>query len=102
MTAPHEENLRRALDDVLTACWNDDIPILEAIAESIEEWTALAAAEFNQSEPFPNEVGASRLAAAIATLERAAHATFADGMPDPTSGALGQALADWTTDLGRS
>ncbi len=102
MTAPNEEKLRRALDDVLMVCWTDDIPVLEAITESIEEWTALASAEFNQSEPFSDEAGISRLAAAIATLERAAHTTFADGMSDGASGVLAQALADWTTDFGRS
>lgn len=102
MTAPHEEKLRRALDDVLTVCWNDDVPVLDAIAESIEEWTALASAEFNESEPFSNEVEVSRLAAATATLTRAAHTTHADGMPDAVSDVLAQALADWTTNFGRS
>lgn len=101
MTVPHEEKLRRAFDDVLTVCWTDDIPVLEALAESIEEWTALTSAEFNESEPFSNEVEVSRLSAAIATLERAARTMFGDGMPDSTPGVLAQALANWVTDFGR-
>lgn len=101
MTAQNEEKLRRALDDVLTACWTEDVPVLDAIAESIEEWIALASAEFNQSEPFSDEADISRLAAAIATLEGAAHTTFVGGVPNPISGVLAQALADWTTNFGR-
>ena len=99
MTDPNEENLRRALDDVLTVCWTDDIPILDAITESIEDWNALASAEFNDSQPFDVAAQPTRLATAVATLERAS--TTDDGLGGETTSALRSALADWLLEFGR-
>jgi len=52
MTDPIEDDLRRALDDVLATCWADEFPILDAPTEAVTDWTAQIEAEFNESKAF--------------------------------------------------
>ena len=52
MTSPSEDRLRRAVDELLTICWNEDIPLLDALQEALDDWRALAAAEFDRMVPY--------------------------------------------------
>ncbi|MBV1893241.1 MAG: hypothetical protein KUG57_04290 [Ilumatobacteraceae bacterium] len=72
--------------------------MLDALAESIEDWTALTAAEFHESAPFDAAQHPTRLSAAIATLQIAAQQT-------PTQASVVSvpaALADWLREHGTS
>lgn len=102
MTDAIEDDLRRALDDLLTVCWTDDIPVLDALAESVEDWTALTAAEFHESAPFEADNHPNRLTAAIATLQSAAQRTPTQPSVASETAALADALADWLHEYGRS
>ena len=101
MTDAIEDDLRRALDDLLTVCWTDDIPVLDALVESVEDWTALIAAEFHDSAPFDADESRDRLSAAIATLQRATQHVPTQATAS-VPGALADALADWLREFGRS
>ncbi|MEM1333919.1 MAG: hypothetical protein AAGG08_10705 [Actinomycetota bacterium] len=99
MTAHAEDRLRRALDDVLTTCWAEDIPVLDAVTESIEDWAALVGAEFNDFRPPEETDGPVRLVLAISTLRSAVY-----GFPPGETTAeavLSDALADWVREFGR-
>jgi hypothetical protein len=102
MTDAIEDDLRRALDDLLTVCWTDDIPVLDALLESVEDWTALTAAEFHESAPFDANEPPNRLSAAIATLQIAAQQTPTQASVVSVPAALADALADWLREHGTS
>lgn len=99
MTTEAEDRLRRALDDLLTTCWAEDIPVLDAVAESIEDWAALEAAEFYDSQLFEETDARSRLASAVSTL-RFASRRYAVGSTPPET-VLADALADWVREYGK-
>jgi uncharacterized caspase-like protein len=92
MTDPNEDDLRRALDDVLATCWADEIPLLDALAEAVTDWTAQIEAEFNESkafEPGPRSHElAEALAAMAAAVEKLGGCVF--------TVALTEALRDWS------
>ena len=92
MTDPSEDDLRRALDDVLATCWADEIPLLDALAEAVTDWTAQIEAEFNESkvlEPGPRSHElAEALAAMAAAVEKLGGCLF--------TVALTEALRDWS------
>ncbi|WP_373068702.1 hypothetical protein [Gemmatimonas sp.] len=99
MIDPNEDDLRRALDDVLATCWADEIPILDALAEAVTDWTAQVEAEFNESKAFEPAPQSQELAEALAAMGAAVEkargtiprCTFAVG--------LTEALRDWAPDV---
>jgi len=96
MTDPIEDDLRRALDDVLATCWADEIPILDALAEAVTDWTAQIEAEFNESKAFEQGPRSQELAEALAAMAAAVEKV---GGTTPRCGfvvALIEALRDWS------
>ena len=92
MTGPSEDDLRRAFDDVLATCWADEIPILDALAEAVTDWTAQIEAEVNESKAFDpgsrSHELADALAAMAAAVEKLGGCVF--------TVALAEALRDWS------
>ena len=96
MTGPIEDDLRRALDDVLATCWADEIPILDAPTEAVTDWTAQIEAEFNESKAFEPGPRSQELAEALAAMAAAVEKV---GGTTPRCGfavALIEALRDWS------
>ena len=92
MTGPIEDDLRRALDDVLATCWADEIPLLDALTEAVTDWTAQIEAEFNESKAFDpgprSQELTEALAAMAAAVEKLGDCVF--------TVALTEALRDWS------
>lgn len=98
MTDRIEDDLRRALDDVLATCWADEIPILDALAEAVTDWTAQVEAEFNESKAFEPGPPSHGLVEALAAM---AAAVENSGGCIPTcvlAAALAEALRDWSAE----
>ena len=100
---PNDDPLLRAFDRLVEAVYwsEDDITLVDALGEAIDDWVALTAAEFNESKPFDANGGSTRLTQAISTFEAAAELASADDLSKNTEAALVQALADWITGFGR-
>jgi len=96
MTDPIEDDLRRALDDVLATCWADEIPILDALTAAVTDWTAQIEAEFNESKAFEPGPRSQELVEALAAMAAAVEKV---GGTTPRCGfavALIEALRDWS------
>lgn len=96
MTDPLEDDLRRALDDVLATCWADEIPILDALAEAVTDWTAQVEAEFNESKAFEPGTQTQELAEALAAMEAAVDQVGGTIPIRVFAVALTEALRDWS------
>lgn len=74
----------------------DDIGFADALPAAIDEWTATAAAEHNNSEPFSKGAHIDALAASLHELLAAVELLGPDSRPGLTvMRALSEALADW-------
>lgn len=97
MTDPIEDDLRRALDDVLATCWADEIPILDALAEAVTDWTAQIEAEVNESKAFDPGPRSQELADALAAMAAAVDKLRGITPSCVFTVALTEALRDWPT-----
>ena len=70
MTSPSEDRLRRAVDELLTVCWNEDISLLEALGEALDDWMALSAVEFGGPAPADSAPGSGPVLEALRGIER--------------------------------
>jgi hypothetical protein len=95
MTDRIEDDLRRALDDVLATCWADEIPILDALAEAVTDWTAQIEAEFNESKAFDPGPRSQELADALAAMAAAVEKLGGITPSCVFAVALSEALRDW-------
>ena len=100
MTDPIEDDLRRALDDVLATCWADEIPILDALAEAVTDWTAQIEAEFNESKAFEPGHRSHELAEALAAMAAAAGKAGGTTPRCVFVVAVTEALRDWSASAG--
>ncbi len=77
--------------------WADpDITLIEALPAAIDDWTATASAEHNESRPFWTGTNPDELAASLHELLAAVEHLKTSARPDlTTSRALCEALADW-------
>jgi hypothetical protein len=91
-----EHGLRRALDDTLATCWTDEIPILDAIAEAVTDWTAQAEAELNASEAFEPQKSSHHLTETLAAMSTAVEETRGIIPGRTLATALTEALRDWS------
>ena len=98
MTDPIEDDLRRALDDVLATCWADEIPILDALTAAVTDWTAQIEAEFNESKAFEPGPRSQELAEALAAMAPAVEKARATTPRCGFTVALTEALRDWSTE----
>ncbi len=96
MTDPIEDDLRRALDDVLATCWTDEIPILDALTEAVTDWTAQIEAEFNESRPFEPGPQSQDLAEALAAMAAAVEKVGGITPSYVFAVAFTEALRDWS------
>jgi len=96
MTDPNEDDLRRALDDVLATCWTDEIPILDALVEAVTDWTAQIEAEFNESKAFEPAPRSQELAEALAAMAAAVEKMQRITPKCVLAVALTEALRDWS------
>ncbi len=96
MTGPIEDDLRRALDDVLATCWADEISILDALAEAVTDWTAQIEAEFNESKAFDPGPRSQELADALAAMAAAVEKLGGTTPSFVFTVALTEALRDWS------
>jgi len=96
MTDPIEDDLRRALDDVLATCWADEIPILDALAEAVTDWIAQLEAEFNESKAFGPATRSYELAEAMAAMAAAVEKMGGTTPRCVFPVALSEALRDWS------
>ena len=96
MTDRIEDDLRRALDDVLATCWADEIPILDALAEAVTDWTAQIEAEVNESKAFDPGPLSQELAEALAAMAAAVDKVRGTTPRCLFTVALTEALRDWS------
>jgi hypothetical protein len=96
MTDPIEDDLRRAFDDVLATCWADEIPLLDALAEAVTDWTAQIEAEFNESKAFDPVPRSQELADALAAMAAAVDKLRGTTPRFVFTVALTEALRDWS------
>lgn len=77
--------------------WADvGITLVEALPAAIDDWTATASAEHNESRPFWTGTNSDELAASLNELLAAVEHLKTAGRPGlTTSRALCEALADW-------
>lgn len=91
-----------AIDQFIsTIFWaDDDITFAEALPAAIDEWTATAAAEHNQSQPFSIDEHDDPLAASLHELLAAVQQLRTGPRTDLTViRAISEAFADWGQDL---
>lgn len=69
MTSPSEDRLRRAVDELLTVCWNEDIPLLDALGEALDDWWALSTVELGGPTSDVPAVGSMSLSEEIRSIE---------------------------------
>ena len=96
MTGPIEDDLRRALDDVLATCWADEIPLLDALTEAVTDWTAQIEAEFNESKAFDPGPRSQELAEALAAMAAAVDKVSGTTTSRVFTLGLTEALRDWS------
>ena len=87
-----------ALDAFIgTVFWSDDDVSLEvALAEAIDDWVAMASAEFNASRPFVDVVSDDALRSGILQMAAAVEMLSDLLLPGMTMAhALSDAAADW-------
>lgn len=96
MTDPNEDDLRRALDDVLATCWADEIPLLDALAEAVTDWTAQIEAEFNESKVLEPGPRSHELAEALVAMAAAVDKLRGTTTSCVFTVALTEALRDWS------
>lgn len=72
MTSPSEDRLRRAVDELLTVCWNEDIPLLDALGEALDDWSALSAVELGGSSTADSGRGSAPSVEAMRSVEQVA------------------------------
>jgi hypothetical protein len=76
---------------------DDDIAFADALPEAIDEWTASAATEHNESQPFSTATHDDELAASVHELLAAVAQLSMGARPGLTAmRALSEALADWS------
>jgi len=88
--------VRDVLDDVLATCWTDEIPILDALAEAVTDWTAQIEAEFNESKAFEPATRSQELAEAMAVMAAAVEKMQRITPKCVFAVALTEALRDWS------
>ena len=96
MTDRIEDDLRRALDDVLATCWADEISILDALTEAVTDWTAQIEAEVNESKAFDPGSHSHELAEALAAMAAAVDKVRGTTTSCVFTVALTEALRDWS------
>lgn len=75
---------------------DDDVSFNDAFIDAIDEWTATAAAEHNNSEPFSHREHSDPLGASLTELAAAVDALGTGRRPGLTvMRALTEALTDW-------
>lgn len=90
--------LHDALDAFIgTVFWSDDqIALEDALAEAIDDWVALAAAEHNGSRPFVEVAGGDALRSGLLQMAAAVGMLSDQLQPGMTMAlALSNAVADW-------
>lgn len=90
-----------ALDRFVSAIyWADtDMTFNDALIEAIDDWTATASAEHNESQPFSSGSHTDPLAASLHELLAATEHLTRTSRPGLTvMRALSEALADWEQD----
>ena len=76
---------------------DDDIAFADALPAAIDEWTATAATEHNETQPFSTVTHDDELAASVYELLAAVAQLSMGGRPGLTAmRALSEALADWS------
>ncbi len=95
------DQLHDALDAFLgTVFWSDDQVILEdALAEAIDDWVAMASAEFNESHPFVDGASDDVLRSGLLQMAAAVGMLSDQLLPGVTMAlALSDATTDWLDD----
>ena len=88
-----------AIDQFVSSIYwsDDDIAFADALSTAIDEWTAVAAAENNESKPFSTGTSNDALAASLYELLAAVERLSVRARPGLTvARALSEALADWS------
>lgn len=90
--------LHDALDAFLgTVFWSDDeLSLEDALAEAIDDWVAMASAEFNGSHPFVDVSSDDGLRSGLLQMAAAVEVLSGQPMPGMTMAvALSSATVDW-------